>query len=151
MSRIGRKHVAIPAGVEVKLDGTLVTVKGPKGTLQQNIHPNMIVKVEGAEVIVERPDDAKENRSLHGLTRTLIANMVEGVTNGYAKTLEIVGVGHKAAVSNGALNLALGYSHLQRRKRHNLRVPQLQRYRCKRHRQTARWSDRGSDPRKETA
>ena len=111
MSRIGRKHIAIPAGVEVKLDGTLVTVKGPKGTLQQNVHPNMIVKIEGAEVIVERPDDAKENRSLHGLTRTLIANMVEGVTNGYAKTLEIVGVGYKAAVSNGALNLALGYSH----------------------------------------
>lgn len=111
MSRIGRKHIAIPAGVEVKLDGTLVTVKGPKGTLQQNIHPNMIVKVEGAEVIVERPDDAKENRSLHGLTRTLIANMVEGVTNGYAKTLEIVGVGYKASVANGALNLALGYSH----------------------------------------
>ena len=111
MSRIGRKHIAIPAGVEVKLDGTLVTVKGPKGTLQQNVHPNMTVKVEGAEVVVERPDDAKENRSLHGLTRTLIANMVEGVTNGYAKTLEIVGVGYKAAVSNGALNLALGYSH----------------------------------------
>ena len=111
MSRIGRKHIAIPAGVEVKLDGTLVTVKGPKGTLQQNVHPSMTVKVEGAEVIVERPDDAKENRSLHGLTRTLIANMVEGVTNGYAKTLEIVGVGYKAAVANGALNLALGYSH----------------------------------------
>ena len=83
MSRIGRKPVAIPAGVEVKLDGTTVTVKGPKGTLTQEVHPNMTVKVEGSEVIVTRPDDEKQNRALHGLTRSLISNMVTGVTEGF--------------------------------------------------------------------
>ena len=111
MSRIGRKHIVIPAGVEVKIDGTEITVKGPKGTLTRNFHPNMSVKVEGLEIIVERPDDEKENRSLHGLTRTLIANMVEGVTSGFTKSLEIVGVGYKAAKSGKTLTLSLGHSH----------------------------------------
>lgn len=111
MSRIGRKHIAIPAGVEVKINGTEITVKGPKGTLVQNVHPNMLVKVEGAEVIVERPDDEKENRSLHGLTRTLVANMVDGVSKGFSKSLEIVGVGYKAIKSGNTLTLSLGHSH----------------------------------------
>ena len=79
MSRIGRKPINIPAGVDVKIDGNVITVKGPKGTLTQKVHPAMTVKVEGNEIIVTRPDDAKENRSLHGLTRTIIHNMVEGV------------------------------------------------------------------------
>ncbi len=112
MSRIGRKEIAIPAGVTVTLgENNLVTVKGPKGTLETRIHPNMKVSVDGALVKVERPDDERENRSLHGLSRTLIANMVEGVTNGYSKKLEIVGVGYKAAKTGKSLTLNLGHSH----------------------------------------
>ena len=97
MSRIGRKHIVVPAGVEVKIDETAhtVSVKGPKGTLNSNYHPLMIVKMEGNEIIVSRPNDGNEARSLHGLTRTNIANMVEGVTNGFQKTLEIQGVGYR--------------------------------------------------------
>ena len=83
MSRIGKKPVEIPAGVEVKIDGNTVTVKGPKGTLTRTVHPNITVAVEGNEIIVTRPNDEKENRALHGLTRSLIHNMVEGVTNGF--------------------------------------------------------------------
>ncbi len=112
MSRIGKKPIAIPAGVEVKLDGNTVTVKGPKGTLTQAVHPNMEVKIEGAEVTVARPDDQKENRSLHGLTRSLIANMVEGVTEGFKKELEINGVGYRAQMNGKTLVLTIGYSHL---------------------------------------
>ncbi len=112
MSRIGRKPVEIPAGVEVNIDGNTVTVKGPKGTLTQAVHPNMDVKVEGNEILVTRPNDNKENRSLHGLTRSLIANMVEGVTNGYSKTLEINGVGYRALKKGNDLELTIGYSHL---------------------------------------
>lgn len=112
MSRIGRKEIAIPAGVTVTLgENNLVTVKGPKGTLETRIHPNMKVSVDSAIVKVERPDDERENRSLHGLSRTLIANMVEGVTNGYSKKLEIVGVGYKAAKTGKSLTLNLGHSH----------------------------------------
>ena len=111
MSRIGRKVIALPAGVEVKIDGTVVTVKGPKGTLTQNIHPNMIVKVEGAEMTVSRPNDEPQNRSLHGLTRTLLANMVEGVTNGFKKELEVNGVGYRVAKQGKDLVMTLGYSH----------------------------------------
>ena len=111
MSRIGRKPIAIPAGVEVKIDGTVVTVKGPKGTLTRSIHPNMAVKVEGAEVIVTRPNDEQENRALHGLTRTLISNMVEGVSNGYTKELEINGVGYRAQKQGNEVVLNLGFSH----------------------------------------
>ena len=111
MSRIGRKPVAIPAGVEVKLDGTTVTVKGPKGTLTQEVHPNMTVKVEGSEVIVTRPDDEKQNRALHGLTRSLISNMVTGVTQGFKKELQVNGVGYRVAKQGKTLVMNLGYSH----------------------------------------
>ncbi len=113
MSRIGRMPIAVPAGVTVTVEaGNVVTVKGPKGTLTQNLHPAMNIAVEANEVIVTRPNDEKENRALHGLTRTLIANMVTGVATGYEKKLEIVGVGYKAAKEGKTLVLSLGYSHL---------------------------------------
>ena len=111
MSRIGRKPINIPAGVEVKINDGVVTVKGPKGTLTQKVHPNMDVKVEGTEVIVSRPDDEKLNRSLHGLTRTLIHNMVVGVTEGYKKELEVNGVGYRVQKQGKNLVMNLGYSH----------------------------------------
>ena len=112
MSRIGRKPVAIPAGVEVKVEaGNLVTVKGPKGTATQKLHENMIIKVEGAQAVVERPNDEALNKSLHGLTRTLLNNMIIGVTEGYSKQLEIVGVGYRAQKSGKTLTLNLGHSH----------------------------------------
>ncbi len=112
MSRIGKLPVAIPAGVDVKLEeGNVITVKGPKGTLTRKLVDDLEVKVEGAEVIVTRPSDLKRYKSLHGLTRTLIANMVEGVTNGYSKVLEINGVGYRAAKAGKKLTLTLGYSH----------------------------------------
>ena len=112
MSRIGRKPITIPAGVEIKLDSdNTITVKGPKGTLTKTMHPDMKITVEAAEILVTRPDDEKEHRSLHGLTRTLIANMVEGVTNGYSKELEIKGVGYRAQLQGKTLNMNLGYSH----------------------------------------
>ena len=111
MSRIGRKPIVIPAGVEVKIDGNNVTVKGPKGTLNSHINPIITAKVENVEVVVTRPNDEKEARSLHGLTRTLISNMVEGVTNGYKKELEIQGVGYRASKQGKDLVMNLGYSH----------------------------------------
>lgn len=111
MSRIGRKPITIPAGVEVKIDGKQVTVKGPKGTLEHTIAGAIEAKVEGSEVVVTRPNDEKTNRSLHGLTRTLIANMIEGVSNGYSKTLEVNGVGYRAAKQGNDLVMNLGFSH----------------------------------------
>jgi large subunit ribosomal protein L6 len=111
MSRIGKKPIAIPAGVEVKLDGTVITVKGAKGTLTRELHPNITVEIDGAVINVTRPDDSKENRSLHGLSRTLVNNMVVGVTEGYKKQLEINGVGYRAAKEGNKLVLNLGYSH----------------------------------------
>jgi large subunit ribosomal protein L6 len=111
MSRIGRKPVELPAGVEFKLDGTNISVKGPNGQLSFDHHPEMVVKVEEKEVVVERPSDQPKHRALHGLTRALIANMVEGVTSGFTKTLEIVGVGYRADMKGTTLNLALGFSH----------------------------------------
>ena len=112
MSRIGRKPITVPAGVEVKVDGAnVVTVKGPKGTLTQAIHPNMTIEVNGAEINVTRPNDEKEIRALHGLSRTLIANMVEGVTKGYEKKLEVNGVGYRVAKEGKKLVMNLGYSH----------------------------------------
>ena len=112
MSRIGKLPVAIPAGVEVKLEeGNVITVKGPKGTLTRKLVDDLDIKVEGSEVIVTRPSDLKRYKSLHGLTRTLIFNMVEGVTNGYTKELEINGVGYRAAKAGKKLTLTLGYSH----------------------------------------
>ena len=111
MSRIGRKPIAIPAGVTVTVDGNNVTVTGPKGTLNSTVNPAMNVAVEGATVVVSRPDDEAKNRSLHGLTRTLIANMVEGVTNGFTKELEVLGVGYRVAKQGKDLVMNLGYSH----------------------------------------
>ena len=113
MSRIGRLPVAIPAGVEVKLeDGNLLTVKGPKGVLQRKLAEDMNIAVEAGQIVVTRPSDLKRYRELHGLTRTLIHNMVVGVTEGYQKVLEINGVGYRAAKSGKKLTLTLGYSHL---------------------------------------
>ena len=111
MSRIGRQPVAIPAGVEVAVDGSRVTVKGPRGTLERTLHPDMRLVLEDGVLRVERPSDGRFHRSLHGLTRTLVANMVEGVTNGFEKRLEIVGVGYRAAMRGPDLELALGFSH----------------------------------------
>ena len=107
MSRIGLKPIAIPAGVDFSINGNTVTVKGPNGTLTMDKHPNITVSVDGSEVNVSRPNDNKENRSLHGLTRSLIANMVEGVTNGFKKVLEVNGV--QLQGSNLVMNL--GFSH----------------------------------------
>ena len=111
MSRIGKKPIAIPEGVEVKLDGNSVTVKGPKGTLTQEFNPNMEIKVEGNVITVARPNDEKENRALHGLTRSLLANMVEGVTNGFKKVLEVNGVGYRVQKQGKTLTMNLGFSH----------------------------------------
>ena len=111
MSRIGNKPITVPAGVEVKLDGNHLTVKGPKGTLERDIHKNMTVKIDGSEIIVSRPNDEAENRSLHGLTRTLINNMIEGVLNQYTRTLEVNGVGYRAQLKGKKLVMNLGYSH----------------------------------------
>ena len=111
MSRIGRKPITIPAGVTVKVDGNNVTVTGPKGTLNSTFSPKMDIKVEGAEVVVSRPDDEAENRALHGLTRTLINNMVVGVSEGYSKDLEVQGVGYRVAKQGKNLVMNLGYSH----------------------------------------
>lgn len=111
MSRIGRKPIEIPGGVEVKVDGQTVTVKGPKGTLTKTIHKDMAVTVEENQVIVSRPSDEKLHKSLHGTTRSVIANMVEGVTKGFEKGLELVGVGYRAAKSGNKVTLSLGFSH----------------------------------------
>ncbi|CAB4345692.1 unannotated protein [freshwater metagenome] len=111
MSRIGRKPIPVPSGVEIQIEPELVTVKGPKGELSERIPRDITVAREGEELIVTRPTDRGEHRSLHGLTRSLVANMVEGVTNGFEKTLEIQGVGYRAALKGSDLTLALGYSH----------------------------------------
>ena len=111
MSRIGKKPIVIPAGVDVKLNGSEVTVKGPKGELKNTFNSDMAIAIEGNEIIVTRPSDVKEHRSLHGLTRTLIANMVEGVTNGYSKELEVNGVGYRVQKQGKNLVMNLGFSH----------------------------------------
>ena len=112
MSRIGRMPIAIPAGVTVEIaENNKVTVKGPKGTLERVLAPEMEIKVEGTEIVVSRPNDLKRMKALHGLTRTLINNMVIGVTTGYQKVLEINGVGYRAAKQGKTLTLSLGYSH----------------------------------------
>ncbi len=111
MSRIGRKPIDVPAGVDITVKPESVTVKGPKGELSERIHRDMTVSVEDGVVTVTRPTDRGEHRALHGLTRSLVANMVEGVTNGYAKRLEIQGVGYRAVMKGANLELALGYSH----------------------------------------
>lgn len=115
MSRIGKKPIPVPPGVEVKIEGNKVTVKGPKGTLEKELHPDMIIREleqDGQKtIVVERPSDSKFHKSLHGLTRTLIANMVEGVTQGFQKELEIHGVGYRATAKGRDIELALGFSH----------------------------------------
>ncbi|MCR5805762.1 MAG: 50S ribosomal protein L6 [Oscillospiraceae bacterium] len=111
MSRIGKKPITIPAGVDVKIDGTTVTVKGPKGTLTKTFHKDMLIKQEGTEIIVERPSEDKLHKSLHGLTRTLVDNMVTGVTQGYSKSLDIEGIGYRAQKQGKNLVMNLGYSH----------------------------------------
>jgi large subunit ribosomal protein L6 len=111
MSRIGKQPIEIPGGVDVTIDGVTVTVKGPRGTLEQTFHPEVRILQEGNEIRVERISESGFHRGLHGLTRTLIANMVEGVTNGFQKNLEIVGVGYRAALKGKDIELAVGYSH----------------------------------------
>ena len=111
MSRIGKKPITIPAGVDVKINGSEVVVKGPKGELKNTFDAAISIAIENNEIIVTRPSDVKEHRALHGLTRTLIANMVEGVTNGYSKTLEVNGVGYRVQKQGKNLVMNLGYSH----------------------------------------
>ena len=111
MSRVGKKPVAIPKGVSVTSSGNVIKIKGPKGELERSIHPNMKIQVADIEVLVTRPDDTKINKSLHGLTRSLIQNMITGVSESYKKTLEIVGVGYKAELKGSNLLLTIGYSH----------------------------------------
>lgn len=111
MSRIGRKPIPVPQGVDIQMDGNLVRVKGPNGQLERELHRDMIIKLEEGNLVVERPSDAKNHRSLHGLTRTLLSNMVEGVTKGFQRNLELVGVGYRAAKQGNKLVLTVGYSH----------------------------------------
>ena len=111
MSRIGNKPITVPAGVEVKIEDHKITVKGPKGTLERDIHPNMTVEMDANVITVKRPDDQKENRALHGLTRTLINNMIIGVTEEFTRKLEVNGVGYRAQKQGKKLMLTLGYSH----------------------------------------
>ena len=119
MSRIGRMPIAVPAGVEVKIDGNIVTVKGPKGTLTRTVNENITVALDNGVITVTRPNDQKENRSLHGLNRTLIANMIVGVSEGFKKELEINGIGYRAAKQGKDLVLNIGYSH-------NVVVPEIE-------------------------
>jgi large subunit ribosomal protein L6 len=111
VSRIGKQPIPVPSGVEVKIDGSTVSVKGPKGELTQSFTDMITFSLADDTVVVERPDDSREARALHGLTRTLISNMVTGVSEGYAKNLEIVGVGYRATLKGSDLELALGFSH----------------------------------------
>lgn len=111
MSRIGRKPIDVPSGVDVKLEGSVITVKGPKGTLTRTLHNDMIIEHEGSVINVKRPSEQKAHKSLHGLTRTLVSNMVEGVTKGFTKELEIQGVGYRVAKQGHDLVMNLGYSH----------------------------------------
>ena len=111
MSRIGKKPVTVPSGVTAEIDGQTVRVKGPKGELSRTVHAEMIVKLENGSITVARPSEETRHKALHGLTRTLIANMIEGVEKGYQKVLEIQGVGYKAEATKGGLNVVVGYSH----------------------------------------
>jgi large subunit ribosomal protein L6 len=111
MSRIGRKPIPVPAGVDIKFEGNTITVKGPRGQLSQSFHPDMTIVQEDGNLLVQRPDDERMHRALHGLTRTLLANMVTGVTTGFRKNMEMVGVGYRAAKTGNNMTLNLGYSH----------------------------------------
>lgn len=126
MSRIGKKPIDIPNGVEVTVNGSHVVVKGPKGTLERTFHPDMTIKVENNQLVVERPSDERHHRALHGTTRSLLANMVEGVTNGFSKTLELVGVGYRAQKKGNTVVINVGYSHpveVEQREGIELEVP----------------------------
>ncbi len=111
MSRIGKRPIPVPAGVDVTIDGSTIRVKGPRGELSRTLHRDVILRREGDEILVERRSDEPQHRALHGLSRTLVANMIEGVTSGFKKTLEIVGVGYRAENKAFGLTLSLGYSH----------------------------------------
>ncbi|MCR8660702.1 50S ribosomal protein L6 [Paenibacillus endoradicis] len=111
MSRIGRKAIPVPAGVAVTFDNSVITVKGPKGTLSRTLHSDMIVNVSETEIVIERPSDNKLHRSLHGTTRSVVANMVSGVTDGFKKNLELVGVGYRVIKNGDKITLNVGYSH----------------------------------------
>ncbi len=111
MSRIGKQPIVIPAGGEIKIDGNRVSVKGPKGRLEREFHPEMIIERDGDDVVVRRPSDEKRHRALHGLTRSLLANMVDGVHEGYSKTLDVVGTGYRAEQEGKDLVLNVGFSH----------------------------------------
>lgn len=111
MSRIGRMPIEVPQGVDVKFDGNVVTVKGPNGQLTRELHKDMIIEMENNQILVKRPTEEKFHKSLHGLTRTLVSNMVEGVTKGFTKSLDLVGVGYRAAKQGNKLVLTVGYSH----------------------------------------
>lgn len=111
MSRIGRKPITVPSGVDITLDNSVITVKGPKGTLTRELHKDMKVTVENNEITVDRPSDHKTHRSLHGTTRSVVSNMVSGVTEGFTRNLELVGVGYRASKSGEKLVLNVGYSH----------------------------------------
>ncbi|WP_410772620.1 50S ribosomal protein L6 [Fontibacillus sp. BL9] len=111
MSRIGRKPITVPSGVDITLDNSVITVKGPKGTLTRELHKDMKVSVEDNQILVERPSDNKLHRSLHGTTRSVVSNMVSGVTEGFSRSLELVGVGYRASKSGEKLVLNVGYSH----------------------------------------
>ena len=111
MSRVGRAPIPVPASVQVTMNGNTIEIKGPRGTLTREFHPDMNISLEDGQLLVTRPSDAKNHRSLHGLTRALLNNMVVGVTDGFTKTLNIVGVGYRAAVQNNVLVMSMGYSH----------------------------------------
>lgn len=111
MSRIGRQPIEVPQGVEVNIEGNVVTVKGPNGQLSRELHKDMIIEMEENQILVKRPTEEKFHKSLHGLTRTLVSNMVEGVTKGFTKSLDLVGVGYRAAKQGNKLVLTVGYSH----------------------------------------
>lgn len=111
MSRIGKLPISVPSGVEVKLEDNAITVKGPKGVLSRQLHPEMIITQEDNMIVVSRPSDEKKHKALHGLTRTLVANMVQGVTTGFEKSLDLVGVGYRAAKQGNKLVLTVGFSH----------------------------------------
>lgn len=111
MSRIGKKTIVVPKGVTVTQSGQIIKIKGPKGELENNVHPNISVEIKDSEIFVKRPNDLKENKALHGLTRALLQNLINGVTNAYSKTLDIVGVGYRAEMKGKNLLLNIGYSH----------------------------------------
>ncbi|MHB0999751.1 MAG: 50S ribosomal protein L6 [Armatimonadota bacterium] len=111
MSRIGKMPIPVPGGVDIQIEENTITVKGPKGTLTRTVHPDMMIKLEDSTIYIERPSDERDHRALHGLTRTLVSNMVEGVTKGFEKTLQIHGVGYRAQMAGANLTLLVGYSH----------------------------------------